>query len=122
MANNVDLYKNFAVALNYYRTVRQRSIKDISTALNLPASTVSSWNTGRHLPDMERLQRLSEYLDAPLDQFFQFSLDKDADEELVELHNKLDTDKDLAQFLKMFVKLSDDDKRLITLLAHKILK
>lgn len=122
MASNVDLNKNFAIALNYYKTVRQRSIKDISTALGLPASTVSSWNTGRHLPDMERLQRLSEYLDAPLDQFFQFSLDKDADEELVELHNKLDTDKDLAQFLKMFVKLSDDDKRLITLLSHKILK
>lgn len=122
MANNSELCQNVAIALNYYKTVKQKSIKDIADALELPASTVSSWNTGRHLPDMERLQRLANYLNAPIEQFFHFSLDKNADSELLDLHNQIDTDKDLLQFIKMFTKLSDEDKRLITLLAHKISK
>jgi transcriptional regulator with XRE-family HTH domain len=122
MANNTDLSKNFSIALNYYKTIRKKSVKEIADALCLPASTVSSWNTGRHLPDMERLQRLSEYLDAPLEQFFEFSLDNIPDKDLMNIHNKIDTDNSLVQFLKLFLQLSEDDRHLVTLLTYKILK
>ena len=120
MATNSILSKNFAVALNYYKTVRQKSIKEISDALGLPASTISSWNTGRHLPDMERLQRLAEYLNAPIEQFFNFSPEKSQDKEIAELHERVDKDQELLHFLKLYTQLSSDDQRLITLLTYKI--
>jgi transcriptional regulator with XRE-family HTH domain len=122
MTNSSPLLSNFSIALNYYRTLRKKSIKDISEALQLPASTISSWNTGRHLPDMDRLQRLAEYLNAPIEQFFNFSPEAPRDSELIALHNKLDTDSDALNFLKLYVSLPEEDKRLLTLLAFKIVK
>lgn len=120
MSNQSPLNESFSRAMNYYKSLRKKNNKDISDALNLPATTVSSWNTGRHLPDMDRLQKLSTYLNAPLDQFFDFSLDKIPDKELADLHNQLDTDKELVQFLKIFTQLSNEDKHLLTTLALKI--
>ena len=120
MSNQSPLNESFSRAMNYYKSLRKKNNKDISDALNLPATTVSSWNTGRHLPDMDRLQKLSTYLNAPLDQFFDFSLDKIPDKELADLHNQLDTDNELVQFLKIFTQLSNEDKHLLTTLALKI--
>ena len=120
MLNKSPLNESFSRAMNYYKTLRGKNNKDIADALNLPATTVSAWNTGRHLPDMDRLQRLANYLEAPLDQFFDFSLDKIPDKELSDLRSKLDTDDALVQFLKVFNQLSDEDKHLLTTLAFKI--
>lgn len=120
MLDRSPLNESFSRAMNYYKTLRGKNNKDIADALNLPATTVSAWNTGRHLPDMDRLQRLANYLEAPLDQFFDFSLDKIPDKELSDLRSKLDTDDALVQFLKVFTQLSDEDKHLLTTLAFKI--
>ena len=116
------LNESFVRAMAYYKALTGKNNKDIADALNLPATTVSSWNTGRHLPDMDRLQRLANYLNAPLEQFFDFSLDKVADKELSNLHLQLDTDDELVQFLKLFTKLSEEDKHLLTMLVLKIYK
>ena len=118
--NKSPLNESVSRAMNYYKNLRKVNNKDIAEALDLPATTVSAWNTGRHLPDMDRLQRLANFLDAPLEQFFNFSLDNIPDKELASLHNYLDTDEKLVQFLKVFTKLSDEDKHLLTLLAIKI--
>ena len=118
--NKSPLNESVSRAMNYYKNLRKVNNKDIAEALDLPATTVSAWNTGRHLPDMDRLQRLANFLDAPLEQFFNFSLDNIPDKELASLHNCLDTDEKLVQFLKVFTKLSDEDKHLLTLLAIKI--
>ncbi len=120
MANNSDLSKNFAVALNYYKTVKQKSVKEIADSLGLPASTVSSWNTGRHLPDMERLQRLAGYLEVPIEQFFNFSPEQHQNKELEELCNTIYTDKELYHFIKHYLQLSEENKRLISLLTFKL--
>lgn len=122
MSSTSILTESFSMAMNYYKRLRGKNNKDITDALNLPASTVSSWNTGKHLPDMDRLQRLASYLDAPIEQFFTFSPEKYQDKELQTIHNKIDTDNELAQFLKLFLQLSEDDKHLITLLTYKIKK
>ena len=114
------LHESFAKAMNYYKSLRNLNNKEIADALNLPATTISAWNTGRHLPDMDRLQRLAKYLDAPLVQFFDFSLDNIPDKELAILHRQLDTDEALIHFLKTFSKLSDEDKQLLAVLANKI--
>lgn len=118
--NSSSLNANFSLAFNYYKTLRKTTVKEISDALQLPPTTVSSWNTGRHLPDMGRLQKLANYLNAPLEQFFEFSPEKIPEKELVELHNKIDTDKEFARFLKIFLQLSDENKHLLTILALKI--
>ena len=120
MLSKSPLNESFSRAMAYYKSLRGKNNKDIADALSLPATTISAWNTGRHLPDMDRLQRLANYLEAPLDQFFDFSLDKIPDKELSDLHSKLDADDALAQFLKVFTQLSDEDKHLLTTLAFKI--
>ena len=122
MSDKAPLNESFSRAMAYYKALNGKSNKEIADALNLPATTVSAWNTGRHLPDMDRLQKLTYYLEAPLEQFFDFSLDKMPNKELSTLHNKLDNDKELVQFLNIFLKLSDEDKHLLTMLALKISK
>lgn len=122
MSSKAPLNENFTQAMAYYKALAKKNNKEIAEALDLPATTVSSWNTGRHLPDMDRLQRLAKYLNAPLDQFFDFSLDKIPDKELSDLHNLIDTDENVVQFLKVFTKLSDEDKHLLTMLAIKFNK
>lgn len=119
MLDKSPLNESFSRAMNYYKTLRGKNNKEIATALELPATTVSAWNTGRHLPDMDRLHRLANYLEAPLDQFFDFSLDKIPDKELINLHHMLDTDEELVSFLKIFLQLSNEDKHLLTTLAIK---
>lgn len=118
----ISLYENFPVAMNYYKSLRKKSNKDISDALQLPSSTVSSWNTGKHLPDMDRLQKLAEYLNAPVEQFFNFCPETTKSSELTTLHNRLDTDTEAVNFLKLYLSLSEEDKKLLTLLAYKIAK
>lgn len=122
MDQKPPLNDSFSRAMSYYKSLRGKNNKDISDALGIPPTTVSAWNTGRHLPDMDRLQKLANYLNAPLDQFFNFSLDNLPDKELSILHNLLDTNEDLVTFLKVFLKLSDEDKHLLTQLATKIIK
>ena len=118
--NNSPLNTNFALALNYYKTLRKTRVKEISDALQVPPTTVSSWNTGRHLPDMGRLQKLASYLNAPIEQFFEFSIEKIPEKDVMELHNKIDTDKDFVKFLKIFNQLTDENKNILTVLALKL--
>lgn len=122
MSTKSPLNDSFSKAMNYYKILRGKNNKEIADDLSLPATTVSAWNTGRHLPDMDRLQKLAEYLNAPLDQFFDFSMDKIPAKDLTELHNRLDKDESLVMFLKIFLQLSDEDKHLITVLSTKLLK
>ena len=120
MKTNLSLTDSFSMAMGYYRTLRKKSIKEIADALEVPATTVSAWNTGRHLPDMRRLQKLANYLKAPIDQFFNFSPSKLQDNEMANLHSRLDTDKELVQLLKVYTQLADDNKHLLTTLAIKL--
>lgn len=123
MSTGSPLNDSFSRAMAYYKALTGKSNKDISDALHIPATTVSAWNTGRHLPDMDRLQRLATYLNAPLDQFFNFSVDKpETDKELPYLLTLVKSDEDLLILLKLLLKLSDEDRALISQLATKILK
>ena len=122
MPNKAPLNESFSRAMAYYKALRDKNNKDIATALDIPPTTISAWNTGRHLPDMERLQRLASYLNAPIEHFFSFSTESLPNQELLDLYQRLDTDKDLVQFLKVFTQLSDEDRHLLATLALKIRK
>ncbi len=123
MSTGSPLHDSFSRAMSYYKSLTGKNNKDISDDLKIPATTVSAWNTGRHLPDMDRLQRLATYLNAPLDQFFYFSIDKtDTDKELSYLLTLVKSDEDLLVLLKLLLKLSEEDRALLTQLAQKIYK
>lgn len=122
MPNKAPLNESFSRAMAYYKALREKSNKDIADALEIPPTTISAWNTGRHLPDMERLQRLATYLNAPIEQFFNFSPKSLPNKEISDLQEKLTTDNELVQFLRLFQKLSDEDKHLLVTLAIKINK
>lgn len=122
MPNKAPLNESFSRAMAYYKALREKSNKDIAEALEIPPTTISAWNTGRHLPDMERLQRLANYLNAPIEQFFDFSPESLPNKEISDLQEKLVTDTELVQFLKLFQKLSEEDKHLLVTLAIKINK
>jgi transcriptional regulator with XRE-family HTH domain len=62
----MTIYEQFSK--NLRRVLSTRGIKQIelAEALKIPVTTVSAWNTGRHLPELERLMMLCDYLAIPV--------------------------------------------------------
>lgn len=96
MADNSSLIDNFVKALSYYIAVSGKTKKEIADGIKVPPTTFSSWCNGKHLPDMEKLQNLADYLGAPIDSFFDFSqtvINPDPlQEEMEEIYSKLPTE------------------------------
>ena len=110
MSNNTTLTHNFVRALTYYQTIAGKTKKEISDAICVPPTTYSSWSNGKHLPDMDKLQRLADYLNAPVEQFFNFTaMNKPPDPILQEM---LDT----------FSRLPNEEKLLVRALTLKLIK
>ena len=105
---NPSLTDNFTKALSYYRTVTGKKNRDIASAIGVPETTFSSWSNGKHLPDMEKLQKLADYLNAPIQQFFSFSIPQE--------------DKALKELISVASELPDEDKDLLRIVALKIKK
>lgn len=62
----VNARKRFSKNLRRALSIRGIKQVDLANALNLPQTTISSWNTGRHLPDFDRLMMLCDYLKIPV--------------------------------------------------------
>ena len=62
----MSIYKQFSK--NLRRVLSMRGIKqvEIAKAIDVPATTISSWTTGRHLPELDRLMMLCNYLEMPV--------------------------------------------------------
>jgi transcriptional regulator with XRE-family HTH domain len=110
MSTKSTLTDNFTRALNYYISASGKTKKEIADAIKVPPTTFSSWTTGRHLPDMEKLQALSEYLGAPISQFYEFTV-------IVEKQDPL-----LEEIMQLFPQLSNEDKLLVRAVAVRILQ
>lgn len=108
MSNNPTLTDNFVQALKYYKAVSGKHNKEIAAAMNVPETTFSSWINGTHLPNMDRLQNLADCLNAPIQQFFNFTAAQD--------------DPLTADILSETTKLSDEDKELLRLVALRLNK
>lgn len=107
MSNNSPLNDNFMKALSYYISVSGKTKKEIADAIGVPPTTFSSWSNGKHLPDMDKLQTLSNYLKAPITQFFDFNLQAVPDPLSEEL-------------LENFKELSNEDKLLVRALTIRL--
>ena len=108
MSTNPALMGNFVRALTYYQSVSGKSKKDIAEAIGVPPTTYSSWSNGKHLPDMDKLQTLSYYLKAPIDQFFDFTAISKAPDPLVE------------EMIEIYSKLPNEDKLLVRSVALRL--
>ena len=110
MSINKSLADNFVKALTYYQHLADKQKKEIAEAIGVPPTTYSSWSNGKHLPDMDKLQRLATYLNAPIDQFFNFTALNTPPDPIIE------------EMLDTLSKLSSDEKLLIRALTHKLSK
>ena len=51
----------FTENLKHYMNIKQKSQSDISKALDIPLSTVSSWYNGASYPRVDKMQALADY-------------------------------------------------------------
>ena len=107
--SNTTLTNNFAKALNYYIVTSGKTKKEIADAIGVPPTTFSSWSKGKHLPDMDRLQTLANYLGAPITQFFNFTATVDTPDPL---------EKELTEIYKQ---LPNEDRLLLRSMALRLL-
>ncbi len=105
---NSSLADNFVKALSYYRTVAGKKNREIASAIRVPETTFSSWSNGTHLPNMEKLQILANYLNAPINQFFDFSIPTE--------------DPLLDNLTKTISELSVEDKKILQIVADRMSK
>lgn len=109
MSDKASLLDNFVKALRYYISVSGKTKKEIADAIGVPPTTFSSWSNGKHLPDMDKLQILADYLKAPITQFFQFEPDQSPDPLLQEME-------------ELYQQLPNEDKLLLRAVALRIIK
>lgn len=104
------LNESFVKALSYYRDKSGKTNREIAKHLGISAPTISNWSAGKHLPDMDTLQRLADYLKAPIDQFFNFTALQQNEREAI---------KELVPVLQ---ELSDEDIKLLSIVALRLNK
>lgn len=110
MNTTSKLTENFVRALRYYISISGKTKKEIADAIGVPPTTFSSWSNGKHLPDMEKLQALATYLNAPISQFYDFTA-------VIEKPDPL-----LNELIQTYPQLANEDKLLIRSLVIRVLK
>lgn len=110
MSTKVNIKDNFVKALNYHISVSRKTKKEIADAIGVPPTTFSSWSNGKHLPDMEKLQALADYLGAPVAQFYDFNAITKTPDPLLE------------ELVQLYPELSNEDKLLVRSLILRIRK
>ena len=110
MREKTDLIDNFVKALKYYISISGKTKKEIAEAIGVPNTTFSSWTNGKHLPDMEKLQALAQYLGAPISQFYHFTA-------IIEKPDPL-----LEELIQTYPQLPNEDKLLIRSLVLRVHK
>lgn len=110
VTTRTPLIDNFVRAFEYYRSKSDKTGRDIANHLGTSAPTVSNWGAGKHLPDMDTLQRLSEYLNAPVEQFFHFTALENTESEAQK------------ELIKALHKLPDEDIKILQIVADRMSK
>ena len=111
MSVKSPLTDNFVKALSYYISVAGKTKKEIAEAIGVPATTFSSWSNGKHLPDMDNLQHLADYLGAPITQFYNFTALSDNPPDPL-----------LQELTKVYSQLSNEDKLIVRAVAIRMLQ
>lgn len=110
MSTGLTLTDNFVRALNYYIRASGKTKKEIAEAIGVPPTTFSSWSNGKHLPDMDRLQSLADYLKAPISEFYDFTATSNQPDPL------------LQELIEIYSQLSNEDRLLVRAVAVRMLQ
>lgn len=111
MSATSPLTDNFVKALSYYISMSGKTKKEIADAIGVPPTTFSSWSNGKHLPDMDNLQKIANYLGAPISQFYDFTAKTEEPPDPL-----------LKELIEVYTELSNEDKLLVRALAVRMLK
>ena len=103
ISTRTPLIDNFVKAFDYYKSKSDKTGRDIANHLNTSAPTVSNWGAGKHL-----LQKLADYLHAPVSQFFNFTALTETESE---------DQKDLIALIKT---LPDEDIKVLGAVALRL--
>ena len=108
MCDHTNLVNNFVKALNYCIAVSGKTKKEIAKAIGVPPTTFSSWCSGKHLPDMDKLQSLASYFDVPIELFFDFTIKEEPQDPLV------------IELTEIYKQLSNEDKLIVRAVAIRL--
>lgn len=94
---------HFTERLKILRLERGLSQQELSTKLNIPRTTISSWELGRRSPDIKMLEILADFFKVSIDYLVGKTDTRNpvqVDKVLKSIHNIIKNDDELADYLQ----------------------
>lgn len=98
----------FGKNLKFYRKKKQLTIVDLANKLNIGKSTISSWENGKHSPDIEMIDTIANILDVSVDTLL--GRNKNKNIRIINGSNSIDTTADYLYHILDQLKLSNIDE------------
>jgi transcriptional regulator with XRE-family HTH domain len=104
-------WEGFGVNLNSYSDSFGISVDDIAKAVGVKVETVRNWIEFKEYPKMDMIEKVAKYLGIEKDDLIE---NRSVDFTVADYHARPDwMDKDTHETVKKYLKLSDDQKRII---------
>lgn len=107
------MYKKFSKLLQD----RQLSTYRVSKDTGISQQTFSDWKIGKSKPKLDKLQKIADYFDVPVDYF----LDNDNNDKKADIKKLTPINDDRREFYENLAKLSSDDLGIVEDLVKGLL-
>ena len=97
----------FGKNLKFYRKKKQLTITDLANKLNIGKSTISSWENGKHSPDIEMINTIADILNVSVDTLL--GRNKNKNIRIINGSNSIDTTTDYLYHILDRLNLSNID-------------
>ena len=97
----------FGKNLKFYRKKKQLTIADLANKLNIGKSTISSWENGKHSPDIEMKNTIADILNVSVDTLL--GRNKNKNIRIINGSNSIDTTTDYLYHILDRLNLSNID-------------
>ena len=97
----------FGKNLKFYRKKKQLTIADLANKLNIGKSTISSWENGKHSPDIEMINTIADNLNVSVDTLL--GRNKNKNIRIINGSNSIDTTTDYLYHILDRLNLSNID-------------
>ena len=97
----------FGKNLKFYRKKKQLTIADLANKLNIGKSTISSWENGKHSPDIEMINTIADILNISVDTLL--GRNKNKNIRIINGSNSIDTTTDYLYHILDRLNLSNID-------------
>lgn len=101
----------FGKNLKFYRKKKQLTIADLANKLNIGKSTISSWENGKHSPDIEMINTIADILNVSVDTLLGRNKNKNKNKNIriINGSNSIDTTTDYLYHILDRLNLSNID-------------